>query len=335
MPIQLAFKAGIAASLAMISAQLLQWEYPLYAVIGAIIVMGSTAGSTWSAGIQRLLGTAIGAVAGAIFSSLLGSNAGTLGITVILTILLSSSWGFNEAARLAGYVSSIVILEHSQHPFYYAFGRFRETLLGIGIAWLVNTWLLPSRAAEELRKTLSQLLTNQCKLYQIVFDCYITGDYQTEAINDLKQKIIDYLQQSRELWKEVKKEPVSNQKSLLFDETWEFLTRRIWEHISVMEHAALVRDKDTFWQELLPELTQLSLVTSLAFNNVAEAMVEKDCRLPIPKLNEAVSAATERLNQLQKEEKSNYSLDELLRFFTFFYGMEEIAQKLQKLASRL
>ena len=102
-----------------------------------------------------------------------------------------------------------------------------------------------------------------------------------------------------------------------------------------MEHAALVRDKDTFWQELLPELTQLSLVTSLAFNNVAEAMVEKDCRLPIPKLNEAVSAATERLNQLQKEEKSNYSLDELLRFFTFFYGMEEIAQKLQKLASRL
>jgi len=332
---KLAIKTGIAASLALIVAEFLHWQHPFYAVIAAIIVMGSTAGSTWRAGVQRLLGTVIGALAGAIFTSLLGSNPGTLGITVILTLFVSYYWGFNEAAKLAGYVSSIVILNYSQDPFYYAWGRFLETFLGIAIAWGVNALFFPSRVAEELTKKLSQLLSHQGKLYQIAFDCYISGIYQPETTHALKEEIIEIFRQIRELRKELKTEHPLNQENLLSDEICDFFIRRIWEHILTMDYAASVRNEDKFWKELSPQLTQLSLMTSLTFNNIVDTMAEKNYHLPLPNLDEPILATTERLNQLQKEDNSDCSVDELVRFFAFFYSMEEIAQKLQKLASRL
>lgn len=124
---KMALKMALASAISLVIAQWLQWEYPFYAVIAAIIVMSSTHGSTLTLGIQRLIGTVIGAIGGAIFSVTLGNNPWSLGISVFLTIFLASYWKFNEAAKLAGYVSAIVILTHNQSPWLYAWGRFLES----------------------------------------------------------------------------------------------------------------------------------------------------------------------------------------------------------------
>ncbi|MEC4818609.1 MAG: aromatic acid exporter family protein, partial [Scytonema sp. PMC 1069.18] len=63
---------AIASALSLVTAEWLQWEYPFYAIIAAIIVMSSTHGSTIELGIQRMIGTTIGAIGGAIFASTLG-----------------------------------------------------------------------------------------------------------------------------------------------------------------------------------------------------------------------------------------------------------------------
>lgn len=139
-----AFKTAIAATAASVLAQGLQMEYQFHAAIAAIIVMAPTTGSTKVLGIQRLIGTAIGAVVGAIFSVVAGSHAWALGASVFFTIYLTSAWKCPEAAKLAGYVSAIVILSQSYNPWLYAWNRFLETLLGIGVALLVNRWLFPT-----------------------------------------------------------------------------------------------------------------------------------------------------------------------------------------------
>jgi uncharacterized membrane protein YgaE (UPF0421/DUF939 family) len=141
-----AFKTAIAATASSVLAQELHMEYQFYAAIAAIIVMAPTTNSTQLLGIQRLIGTAIGAVVGAIFSVVAGSHAWALGVSVFFTIYLTSAGKCPEAAKLAGYVSAIVILSQSHNPWLYAWGRFLETLLGIGVALLVNRCLFPTVA---------------------------------------------------------------------------------------------------------------------------------------------------------------------------------------------
>jgi uncharacterized membrane protein YccC len=54
---KMAFKMALASAISLVIAEWLQWEYPFYAVIAAIIVMSSTHGSTLELGIQRMIGT--------------------------------------------------------------------------------------------------------------------------------------------------------------------------------------------------------------------------------------------------------------------------------------
>jgi hypothetical protein len=44
----------------------------------------------------------------------------------------------SQAAKVAGYIAGIVVLEHSASPWWYATKRFLETVLGIGSAFLVS-----------------------------------------------------------------------------------------------------------------------------------------------------------------------------------------------------
>ena len=49
----------------------------------------------------------------------------------------------------------------------------------------------------------------------------------------------------------------------------------------------------------------------------------------------ALINATQQLNRLEEIKQQDYPMDELLRFFTFFYMMEEVGRKQQKMATTL
>lgn len=332
---RMALKTAIAAALAFVTAQTLHWEYPFYAVIAAIIVMGSTAGSTLTLSMQRLIGTAIGAIVGALIATLFGSNPWSLAGSVFLTIFLSSVWKFNEAAKLSGYISAIVILNYHHSPWLYAWGRALETLLGIGAALLINKFLFPSRIDDELRRCLAETLVSLEQFYQLVMTGALTGDYARPTVATLKLTIISSLQKSRELWKEVHQGQAGTPRAMQVNETWEFLVRRLWEHILTMEHTILARQNDVFWQRLSPYLTQLAQETTIALLSLATAVKTHKTHLPLPNLEISLSEATEQVQQLQNAGQTEYSIDELLRFFTFFYTMEEVGRKLQRMAGTL
>ncbi|GAA6615980.1 FUSC family protein [Scytonema sp. NUACC26] len=330
---KMALKMAIASVLAFAIAKWWHWEYPFYAVIAAIIVMSSTHGSTLLLGFQRLIGTAIGAIGGAIFAVMLGSNVWSLGLSVFLTIFLSNYWKFTEAAKLAGYISAIVILNYNASPWLYAWRRFLETLLGIVIALLVNHFIFPTSAGAELRRCLSQTLTHLEQFYALVVDCAFTGSYDRATADELKISINSLLQQKNELWKEVRQGQTREPVETRINEAWEFLVGRIWQHILTMEHTVLVREQDTLWQILSIELSQLARETRSAMLTLADAVTSYKSHVFLPEIEVALTDATKRFNHLQQLKQEDYPINEILRFFTFFYTMEEVGRKLQRMTN--
>ncbi|HEY9531994.1 MAG TPA: FUSC family protein [Burkholderiales bacterium] len=136
--LQLCTRAAAAAALSVALAALLGLEFPLYAMIAAVIVTDLTAAETRKLGWRRLAGTVVGSVLGAALALLLPHGALTIGIGIFLAMLASQLLRIPEAARVAGYVCAIVLLEHGANPWVYAFWRFTETVLGIAVAIAVS-----------------------------------------------------------------------------------------------------------------------------------------------------------------------------------------------------
>lgn len=136
--LQLSFRAAAAAALSLALAGLLQLDFPIYAMIAAVIVTDLSPAATRKLGLRRLAGTILGTVLGAALSALLPAGALTIGIGIFLAMFLSHVLRLSEAAKVSGYVCAIVLLEHAGDPLVYALYRFVETVLGIGVAFLIS-----------------------------------------------------------------------------------------------------------------------------------------------------------------------------------------------------
>lgn len=136
--LQLSIRAAAAAALSLLIAQQLGLEYPIYAMIAAVIVIDLSPQETRRLAWRRLAGTVLGSILGGVLATLLPSGALTIGLGIFLAMFLSHTLRLPEAARIAGYLCAIVLLEHSADQWTYAFWRFVETVLGIGVALLLS-----------------------------------------------------------------------------------------------------------------------------------------------------------------------------------------------------
>lgn len=136
--LQLALRSTIAAVLSLIAAHWLELEYPIYAFIAAVIVTDLKPGASQKLGLRRMGATFVGAVCGASLSFLVPGGTWSVGIGVFAAMLLAQVLKAGEGARVAGYISGIVLLDHSTDPWSYALYRFLETALGVLIAWAVS-----------------------------------------------------------------------------------------------------------------------------------------------------------------------------------------------------
>ena len=135
--LQLATRAAVAAGAALTLARLLELPFPVYAMIGAVLVTDLSPAQTRSLAGPRIIGTLVGACLGALLSPWAG-QAWALGAGVMIAMFGCQALGLKDAARLAAYLCGIVLIEHADEPWTYAFHRVLETLLGIGIAVVVS-----------------------------------------------------------------------------------------------------------------------------------------------------------------------------------------------------
>jgi len=138
--LQLPIRAAVAAALAVGAAQLLQMPYPLYALVGAVIVTDLSPVQTRKLGGWRMAGTVLGAAVGAALGQVMQGPI-AIGLGVLVAMLLSGLLRLRGAAKVSGYVAGIVLLDQSE-PVLYALQRLLETALGIAFAMLVS-WVPP------------------------------------------------------------------------------------------------------------------------------------------------------------------------------------------------
>ena len=136
--LRLSARAALSAGLAVAIAELVRLPYPIYALIGAVIVSDLSPAKTRQLGLQRLMGTVLGAAVGALVSLFLPPAPWTIGLGVLIAMFLSQLLHMPAAAKLAGYVCGIVVISHSGEAWSFGFYRLIETILGIGMAVLVS-----------------------------------------------------------------------------------------------------------------------------------------------------------------------------------------------------
>jgi uncharacterized membrane protein YgaE (UPF0421/DUF939 family) len=148
--LQLATRAAAGALISVLLAQWFGLEFPLYAMIAAVIVTDLSPVRTRQLALPRLAGTVLGACVGALAVRWLGTGALAIAVGVLIAMFVAQASGWAEAAKLAGYVCGLVVLEHSAEPWTYALYRFIETVLGIAVA--VGISLVPKLVVLERAK---------------------------------------------------------------------------------------------------------------------------------------------------------------------------------------
>ena len=137
-PLQLSLRAAAAAGLAIGIGQLLRVQFPIYAMISAVVVTDLDPAETRKLGLPRLVGTVLGATLGALISLLLSPSAWEVGLGVLLAMFLSHLLRLQGAAKVAGYVCGIVLFAYDDAPWSYALHRTIETIIGIALAILIS-----------------------------------------------------------------------------------------------------------------------------------------------------------------------------------------------------
>jgi uncharacterized membrane protein YgaE (UPF0421/DUF939 family) len=140
-------RCAVAAGAAIAIAEALALPFPLYAVIAAVIVTDPSVVETRRLAAPRIGGTIVGASLGAALSPVLPAGPLAIATGVFVAMALSHGLRMPSAARLAGYVCAICLLQQSAAPWSYSWWRFVETVLGIGVAVLASLVppLVPAR----------------------------------------------------------------------------------------------------------------------------------------------------------------------------------------------
>jgi uncharacterized membrane protein YgaE (UPF0421/DUF939 family) len=136
--LQLSLRAAVAAGLAMAVTAWLGLPYPIYALVAAVIVSDLSPLQTRQLGLLRMAGSALGAAVGALLCGAATPGEWAIAAAILPAMLLSHLLGLTGAAKLAGYVCGIVMLNHSGAPWTYAWHRLAETAIGIAAAMLVS-----------------------------------------------------------------------------------------------------------------------------------------------------------------------------------------------------
>ena len=135
---QLALRAALAAGLAVVMAKLLALPFPIYAMISAVIVTDLAPALTRKLAVPRIGATVLGTVLGATIITVLSASLWWVVPGIMAAMLLSNLLGLRQAAKVAGYICGVVLLDFSDQPWPYALARMVETVVGIGAALLVS-----------------------------------------------------------------------------------------------------------------------------------------------------------------------------------------------------
>ena len=148
-------KTAFAAALSwLVATSLLHSEYPYFAAVAAIITVQVTVADSVDKATQRI----IGIMGGVLLSMLLGHwfriNAVSIFFIILIGMALAKAFRMNPQIISQVAISSLLVLAFGQTREGYGYERIIETILGSGIAVLINALIIPRNAVPDVEKSL-------------------------------------------------------------------------------------------------------------------------------------------------------------------------------------
>jgi uncharacterized membrane protein YccC len=262
-----AAKTALAAALCWWLAQRFGWRDGYWGSISAIIVLQSNVGSTVTASRDRVLGTLIGAVFGFSFA-LFGALPWNYILALLAVVIVCGLLGLHNSSRLAGVTVTIVMLVQKTGPRWSpALDRVGEVMLGIVVALVVSTLVLPDHARLRLRDGLAQeflLLGSYCEAILQGF-----RGAPAENLPELREDALAMLRGNNQLLDAARNEPSGGPG---WREGLNMVSqsgRTIFDVLVALELSAKDSHGDAYAQQLEPALGKLAVDILSGFQHVA------------------------------------------------------------------
>ena len=145
-------KTGIAVTMCIVVVSFLKLDEPFFAVIAAVVTMGTSIDASIKMGKNKLVGVLIGAAVGYGLVMVSPGNAGLCGVGIIITLYLCHLFRLYGAATLSCFVFAAMMFQIGT-----AFTCIINSIIGIVIAILVNLVIMPPNYADEIKKSFTYL----------------------------------------------------------------------------------------------------------------------------------------------------------------------------------
>ena len=299
-----------------------------WGAISAIIVLQSNFGSTITASRDRLLGTLIGAVFGFSFS-LFGSLPWNYFLAVLAAVTLCGLLGFRSSSRLAGVTITIVMLvpKVSSH-WLIALDRVSQVVLGIIVAILVSTFVLPDRARLHLRDGLAQEFLVLGTFFETILRGF--GARPEEGLAEAREDALRCLRDNNILLEAARNEPSGGPG---WREGLGMLAqfgRSLFDALVALEFAVRDSHDDKYVEQLEPALGRLAVDIRSGFHYLGSCIDGWRFHVPPQGLNlEEDIAQLESRMAAVRHIGSQFSQAEILRAYAVQLHLKQIARLLR------
>lgn len=148
------FKTGLAVLVTALLAMVIPNTVPFNIIFASVICMETSVVSSFQAGANRVVGTFIGALVSLVLLYLPIPNPIRLALGVMLVIYICNRLNIKKSVGIG---ASIVILimtgSGAVGPLEYTIRRILDTLLGIGVATLINMFIYPPNQMRNVRNS--------------------------------------------------------------------------------------------------------------------------------------------------------------------------------------
>ncbi|TDW31382.1 FUSC family protein [Cryobacterium psychrophilum] len=137
-------KTSVAVALAWVVSQLLlPGELPIFAAIAAIFVVQPSVNQSVGKAIERSLGVIGGVVIAFVIGLIFGSSTWIVLLTIVLCILLAWALRLSPGSANQIPISAMLVLSIGASTPEYSIYRILETIIGAGIALIINVAVVP------------------------------------------------------------------------------------------------------------------------------------------------------------------------------------------------
>jgi uncharacterized membrane protein YccC len=296
--------------------------------ISAIIVLQSNFGSTITASRDRLLGTLIGAIFGFSFS-LFWSLPWNYILALMAAMTLCGLLGFRSSSRLAGVTITIVMLvQNVASHWAIALDRVSQVILGIIVALLVSTFVLPDRARLRLRDRLAQEFLVLGTFFEAILHGF--GGTSAESVVTSREEALASLRDNNALLDAARNEPSGGPGWREGLSMMAQFGRSVFDALVALEFAVRDSHDDKYVEQLEPALGRLVVDIRGGFHSLASCIHHwRFHGTPIGiNLEEDIAQLEARMAEV-RHTASRFSQAEILRAYAVQLHLKQIARLLR------